>query len=323
MSGAGSQLHFRGALALPDDAEPSLIVDLRVEDEVVVITQDNEQIGVWNIEEVDAERLNGQKFLLQLGDDEVIFHARDRLGFAYNGINALKEAKQRREDQRNKWWFERLVDADADSPTATELFQRGRAQAAKMGTRLRRVVGREKPVTARLPASLVDHPEPEADPGSTEPVADVEVEQTREPAAESAQPQPKTKPQPTPVPPPMPVAVANPTTTLPEDSTEPWDLPDQPEQARSDERPLGLQPSKKPRGGHRLSRRAEGEADDPWAMVADYVLKRDDGQEGSDRPQSKRLSREDHQHDYEETKLPGGLVRRICSCGEVVIRSID
>lgn len=294
MSGAGSQLHFRGALALPNDNEPSLIVDLRVEDEVVVITQDSELIGSWSVEDVDAERLNGQKFRLLLGDDEVIFHARDRLGFAYNGLNAIREAKERRQQRKSKWWFEKLVDSNADAPSPSDWV--GKTVAS-----LKNVVNRTAP-----PQLEIERPR------RTPERREVERPPTAEPGVAATEDQPAA--------PSDHVSTDISSSDEPAVQDEPWGIPPQ-AAPTSDAAPA--------RGGRHRTRAAdrsqpEGD-DDPWAMVSDAVLRRDNApapSAGTSRGRKKRTKR-DHVHEYEETRLPGGLVRRVCSCGEVVIRSID
>ena len=296
MSGAGSQLHFRGALALPNDNEPSLIVDLRVEDEVVVITQDSELIGSWSVEDVNAERLNGQKFRLLLGEDEVIFHARDRLGFAYNGLNAIREAKERREQRKSKWWFEKLVDGEAAAPSPSDWVGKTVASlknaVARTTTPRRQETDRPKRTpereTPRSAAPPTPKPAEPATPAAGEPSAVAETAST-----------PTTEPA----------------------SDEPWGIPPEPA--------APARQSTSVRGGRHRGKPADHdddvEADDPWAMVSDAVLRRDDvaASSGTTARGRKKRTKRDHVHEYEETRLPGGLVRRVCSCGEVVIRSID
>ncbi len=287
MSGAGSQLHFRGALALPNDNEPSLIVDLRVDGEVVVITQDSEQLGSWPVEDVDAERLNGQRFRLRLGDDEVIFHARDRLGFAYNGLSAIREAKERLEQRRQRSWLERLMDGDTDvRPSAGWVSER----LASIKNAMTRNTAEPDRVNEQPPA-----PRPsEFDP----------------PRAAETPPDP-----------------ATPDIVVPDDAVlaesfdpgleEAWGLPSS---AMRDDETVE-------RGARHRSRSvddARTDSDDPWAIAADAVLRRDPPSESrSTARQRKRRTKRDHVHAFDETRLPGGLVRRVCSCGEVVIRSVD
>jgi len=109
------------------------------------------------------------------------------------------------------------------------------------------------------------------------------------------------------------------TATSPEEPREPWDLP----QSSADADIQEARSATTIRGEDRSVRGASAQSDDPWAMVADEVLKRDEVPKATARRVIKRRAREDHQHEYEETRLPGGLVRRVCACGEVVIRSID
>lgn len=297
MSGAGSQLYFRGALALPDDNEPSLIVDLRVVDEVVVITQNSEQIGSWPADQVAAERLNGQKFRLMLGEDEVIFHARDRLGFAYNGLNAIEEARERIEHRRNKWWFEKLVDGSADGPSPANWV-------AKRFATLKDAVSRTARVSASREAELPEAPMPRTRPADPPPLLPTPIEPTA--------PSPVADGEPSPIP-----DMSDEQSSEPH---EPWGLAAEP-LGETTREPLKT-------GRHRSQRtlgRPSDESDDPWAMVADAVLRRDDVPTPSavtSRGRKKR-SKRDHVHEYDETRLPGGLVRRVCGCGEVVIRSID
>lgn len=300
MSGAGSQLHFRGALALPNDNEPSLIVDLRVEDEVVVITQDSELIGSWSVEEVDAERLNGQKFRLLLGDDEVIFHARDRLGFAYNGLNAIREAKERREQRKNKWWFEKLVDAESDAPSPSDWVGNAVASLKNVVSRTAAPKRQEIERPRRTPErGSIERP-PASAPGAAPPQdepADVAPESESDPQVDDS-------------------SVTDQTV-----SDEPWGIPPESTPSSSDTSPS--------RSGRHRSRTTDSSPadrnDDPWATVSDAVLRRESSPAASTRSSASRRKRtkRDHVHEYEETRLPGGLVRRVCSCGEVVIRSID
>lgn len=302
MSGAGSQLHFRGALALPNDNEPSLIVDLRVDDEVVVITQDSEQLGSWPVEQVDAERLNGQKFRLLLGDDEVIFHARDRLGFAYNGLNAIQEAKERLAHRRSRWWFEKLVDANAAAPSPSDWISEKLASLRKAVERVavappQREVEQPPPRRPRATSTTLEQP-PHSSPTRSRTTSRPapEPERADEPAAhQDSAPDLESG-----------------------EIDEPWAIPPSPAGTAAPEK-----------GGKQRDRpavhRNDGGTDDPWAMVADAVLRRDDPPgSGAATPRSRRRrTKRDHIHEYEETRLPGGLVRRVCSCGEVVIRSID
>lgn len=302
MSGAGSQLHFRGALALPNDNEPSLIVDLRVEDEVVVITQDSELIGSWSVEDVNAERLNGQKFRLLLGEDEVIFHARDRLGFAYNGLNAIREAKERHEQRKSKWWFEKLVDGEAAAPSPSDWVGKTVASlknaVARTTTPRRQETDRPKRTPERHSIERTPALEPRANPAPPAPKP-INAESPAEVEPPAVTESPSTEPA----------------------SDEPWGIPPEPS--------APARQSTSIRGGRHRSKPADHddgvEADDPWAMVSDAVLRRDDvaASSGTTARGRKKRTKRDHVHEYEETRLPGGLVRRVCSCGEVVIRSID
>lgn len=324
MSGAGNQLHFRGALALPEDSEPSLIVDLRVEDEVVVIMQDDEELGVWDVEQVDAERLNGQKFRLQLGDDEVIFHARDRAGFAYTGLNAITAAKERLEERRNKVWYERLVES-GDPINVKALVADARESVGRLGRALRNLMPEpsERPEPQASPPAEVeqsiapsretlaptttevrgrrtrrrtpDAAEPEQEPRTAPPSAHIESPPAPQPPADSIEAKPPS---------------ASPTEIAPDDEfepLEPWNLGPS---------AIPSAPSRKNRGRHRTPRR-QADAANPWASVADDLLRKDP----EPVVQPKRRLLRGHEHDFTKTALSGGLVRLVCECGEVVIKS--
>ena len=288
-----------------------MIVDLRVDGEVVIITQDSEEIGVWDVDDVDAERLNGHKFRLLLGGDEVIFHARDRLGFAYNGLNALSEAKKKREEQRNKWWFERLVDPEADRPSGSELVGKGLAKLSGLGPAIRSMFTRDGEVPAdepmpTAPAKLRAVADPEPEP----PVSQAPARPAGGPSAlrggSGVAPAPDPQPEPTEQPAERPPADAQPARTR----RAPKRRDRQASQRTSDEQP------------------AQG-SDDPWSMATGEMLRRSGDAEAAAtvpapaKPAKRRRTRRDHTHQFEETRLPGGLVRRVCSCGEVVIRSVD
>lgn len=261
MTGAGSRLYFRGALALPDDdAEPTLVVDLRFADDVVIITQGDEEIGVWSVEDVDAERLNGQKFLLHLGDDEVIFQARDRAGFAYTGINALNAAKERVARQRNKWRFGRAVTSDTPTaPTITwsKLVERSKTLLSGLG-----------PWHGR---------------GSTG-AADVDVVR----ATRSW-------------------SITTPVRRSPPDGGRPRLSAGRDVETEHDESPIDPIGATPPH--------------DPWGSLPEEMLRRDD--DLARRATPKPEAPPEHAHSFSEKKLPGGLVRRTCECGEVVIRGGD
>lgn len=271
MSGAGNQLYFRGALALPEDSEPSLIVDLRVEDSVVIITQDNEELGVWRVEDVNAERLNGQKFRLQLGEDEVIFHARDRAGFAYTGMNALTAAKARVEESQRRRGLPRFGDS------LKALLADGMERLQQVGPGLRNL-------------------KPERQP-RPEPVPNPKTSAERPAAATPAPTAPEVRPTDAPA-------------DLPKDDAsqvEPWNLGPTPAQTQPRRRRSRSRPIRRSNAG-----------DDPWAMVADDVLRRD-AQPAPPKP--RRRTRRSHDHDFTQTALSGGLVRLVCECGEVRIKS--
>lgn len=335
MSGAGNQLHFRGALALPEDGEPSLIVDLRVEDEVVVIMQDDEELGVWDVEQVDAERLNGQKFRLQLGEDEVIFHARDRAGFAYTGMNAISAAKERIEERRNKVWYERLLES-GDPISVKALVADAREFVGRIGPALRSrkpavpeavsesITRREATSTSHIESERVRAVRPAVRAPRTEPASDrVETAQARPseaPPATSIETPPRAQPEPKHVET-MPGDAPS-TESVPREATEPV----HDGQLEDDIEPLEpwnlgpaaipTTPTRRNRGRHRTGR-SQSESVNPWAVVADDLLRKDPEPAT---PPKRRLLR-GHEHDFTKTALSGGLVRLVCECGEVVIKS--
>ena len=302
-------MRFLGRLFLADEPEQGIEIVMLIEKSSIVLMAGSDELGTWPIELVTATRAAGDLFDLKLGDEAFQFEPRDRLSFAYDGLQTIEDRTLR----RTTGW-------------------RGR---------LHRIRGPRRPVGE---APLRDPASPEPAPS----VAPVPPQPDRVPVRPLPNPTPTPSTQPAPVPspgPPGPVTPAEPPTKAddlalvePGDGT-PADAPaDQPtgsptlgDQGGPETPPLPADPFDQERDPEvTLDLRAD--TADPAEVPSTTLLEQLPSEPSSvDPPPQKpaarvslldrvRRSREEHVHSYRMTTISGGLVRRVCTeCRHVSI----
>ena len=82
-------MKFSGRLQIEADPRNWLKSELSVNQGRVELVSGGELLGSWSTGQVKAERLEGDRFQLQLGDDRAVFAADDALAFSYEALPAL------------------------------------------------------------------------------------------------------------------------------------------------------------------------------------------------------------------------------------------
>ena len=82
-------MKFSGRLQIEADPRNWLKSELSVNQARVELVSGGELLGSWSTGQVKAERLEGDRFQLQLGDDRAVFAADDALAFSYEALPAL------------------------------------------------------------------------------------------------------------------------------------------------------------------------------------------------------------------------------------------
>ena len=82
-------MQFNGTLQPQGDPNGSLKTSLNLIGSRVEITAGGEALGSWPISQVKAERIEGNRFELSLGDDRAVFLADDALAFSYEALPRL------------------------------------------------------------------------------------------------------------------------------------------------------------------------------------------------------------------------------------------
>lgn len=82
-------MKFSGRLQIEADPVEWLKTDLSLAQGRVELTSGNEVLGSWSMSQVKAERIEGDRFELLLGDDRALFAADDALAFSYEAMPHL------------------------------------------------------------------------------------------------------------------------------------------------------------------------------------------------------------------------------------------
>jgi hypothetical protein len=82
-------MKFSGRLQIEADPRNWLKTDLNLSQGRVELVSGDEILGSWSTAQVKAERVEGDRFELQLGDDRAVFAADDALAFSYEALPAL------------------------------------------------------------------------------------------------------------------------------------------------------------------------------------------------------------------------------------------
>ena len=82
-------MRFSGSLQTQGDSEGWLKTTLNLVGGRVEIVAGEETLGTWSVSQVKAERIEGNRFDLLLGDDRAIFLADDALAFSYEALPQL------------------------------------------------------------------------------------------------------------------------------------------------------------------------------------------------------------------------------------------
>src|SRR5688572_12575528 len=82
-------MHFSGRLQIEADPRNWVKTDLNLSQGRLELVSGGDVLGSWSTAQVKAERVEGDKFQLQLGDDRLIFAADDALAFSYEALPVL------------------------------------------------------------------------------------------------------------------------------------------------------------------------------------------------------------------------------------------
>ena len=82
-------MHFSGRLQIEADPRNWVKTDLNLSQGRLELVSGGDVLGSWSTSQVKAERVEGDKFQLHLGDDRLIFAADDALAFSYEALPVL------------------------------------------------------------------------------------------------------------------------------------------------------------------------------------------------------------------------------------------
>lgn len=82
-------MHFSGVLQPQGDSDGALKTSLSIAGSRVEIFAGGETLGSWPVSQVRAERMDGNRFELELGEDRAVFLADDALAFSYEALPRL------------------------------------------------------------------------------------------------------------------------------------------------------------------------------------------------------------------------------------------
>lgn len=82
-------MKFSGRLQIEADPRNWLKTDLNLNQGRVELVSGDELLGSWSTAQVKAERVEGDRFELQLGNDRAVFAADDALAFSYEALPVL------------------------------------------------------------------------------------------------------------------------------------------------------------------------------------------------------------------------------------------
>jgi hypothetical protein len=84
-------MKFSGRLQIEADPREWLKTDLSLAQGRLELTSGTEVLGSWSMSQVKAERVEGDRFQLLLGDDRALFAADDALAFSYEALPHLSK----------------------------------------------------------------------------------------------------------------------------------------------------------------------------------------------------------------------------------------
>jgi hypothetical protein len=84
-------MKFSGRLQIEADPREWLKTDLSLAQGRLELTSGSEVLGSWSMSQVKAERVEGDRFQLLLGDDRALFAADDALAFSYEALPHLSK----------------------------------------------------------------------------------------------------------------------------------------------------------------------------------------------------------------------------------------
>ena len=82
-------MKFSGRLQIETDPRNWLKTDLNLNQGRLELVSGGDILGSWSTAQVKAERVDGDRFQLHLGDDRAVFAADDALAFSYEALPAL------------------------------------------------------------------------------------------------------------------------------------------------------------------------------------------------------------------------------------------
>lgn len=87
------RMGYHGHLRIGEQADSGLAVRVDITDTSVILSDNSETLGQWDADAVTIERLSGDLFRLDLGDETFHFTAADRLTFGYEALDRLAAAR--------------------------------------------------------------------------------------------------------------------------------------------------------------------------------------------------------------------------------------
>lgn len=148
-------------MKVPDDRGDGVAAELTIDDVFLVLTIEGEELGSWRVDEVQANRMYSDHFLLELAGEPVVFIADDALGFAYEGVRTIETLSGRLRKRRRWPWSRRRSTragdaAQASSQGSVDVEQR--PEPADEEPRTESAKGEEPPAPREAPVEA----EPEA-----------------------------------------------------------------------------------------------------------------------------------------------------------------
>lgn len=105
-SGEVRGVRYRGTLEV-ERGSGRLPVELVLSERSFAVTSHGDLLGTYDIGDVEAERLTGDRFDLRIGAESFVFTADDAIRFSYEGLPTIASARARRVDivdVLRQWW---------------------------------------------------------------------------------------------------------------------------------------------------------------------------------------------------------------------------
>ncbi|MGI8513561.1 MAG: hypothetical protein ACR2NT_00185 [Acidimicrobiia bacterium] len=111
------QMRFNGRLLTEADSKAWLKSEISISGTKVELSAGDDLLGSWPVGQVKAQRIEGDRFELYLGDDRAVFAADDALAFSYEALPKLAKTPLVEAAQG----FRKLLGAGRKPPTPVEV----------------------------------------------------------------------------------------------------------------------------------------------------------------------------------------------------------